>query len=98
MELDITPKQQDLLLELLRQYLPNIKIWAFGSRVKGTARTTSDLDLIAFTTSSRRVFDLQEALADSALPFKVDLLLWDELPEHFKENIRQQYIELLSEK
>ena len=98
MALDITPAQHDLLLKLLRQYLPNVAIWAFGSRVKGTARTTSDLDIVAFTTPSRRVFDLKEAFEDSALPFKVDLLLWDELPENFKKNIQGQYIELLTPK
>jgi len=97
-ELDITQAQQALLLQLLQQYLPNVGVWAFGSRVKGCARATSDLDLVIFCSPEQkhRVFALQEALEESALPFKVDLLIWDEIPANFKTNIQRQYIELVS--
>lgn len=94
--LDVTPAQQALLLQLLRQFLPGVAVWAFGSRVRGNARATSDLDLAIFSRSEhkRQVFDLQEALEESALPFKVDLLVWDEIPENFKANIQQHHVEL----
>ena len=95
-KLDITPGQQTLLMQLLQQFLPNIGVWAFGSRVKGNARPTSDLDLVVFANPLQRsqVFALQEALEESNLPFRVDLLIWDEIPESFKTNIQRQYIEL----
>jgi predicted nucleotidyltransferase len=98
--LDIRPEQKALLLQLLQQHLPNVTVWAFGSRVKGSARTTSDLDLAVFSSPEQRhqVFALQEALEESNLPFKVDLLIWDEIPANFKINIQQQYIELVDEK
>jgi uncharacterized protein len=96
--LDITQAQQALLLQLLQQYLPDVGVWAFGSRVQGCARVTSDLDLVIFSSPAqkRRVFDLQEALEESALPFKVDLLIWDEIPEQFKTSIQRQHMELLN--
>lgn len=47
MALDIRPKDLELLLQLLQTYLPEAAIWAFGSRVSGTAIETSDLDLVA---------------------------------------------------
>lgn len=96
--LDITPEQRRLLLELLGQFLPHIKVWAFGSRVKGTARVTSDLDLVVFSEPTQReqVSALQEACEESALPFKVDILVWNEIPENFKVEIQRHFIELIN--
>ncbi len=95
--LDLTPAQHSLLLKLLQQFLPNVGVWVFGSRVKGSARPSSDLDLVVFAKSSQRsqVFALQEALEESNLPFRVDLLIWNEIPENFKSNIQSQFIELV---
>jgi len=89
----ISAEQGRLLLRLLRQYLPGVTVWAYGSRVKGTARPNSDLDLVAFTTPEQRrlVADLRDALDESNLSFIVDLHLWDDLPESFHERIRESY-------
>lgn len=94
---DILPNQQKLLMQLLQQFLPNVGVWAFGSRIKGQARATSDLDLVVFTPPSQRssVFALQEALEESNLPFRVDILIWNEIPENFRTNIKNQYLELV---
>lgn len=96
--LDITPGQRALLIQLLQQFLPGVCVWAFGSRVKGSARSTSDLDLVVFAEPSQRpqVFALREALEESNLPFRVDLLIWDEIPDNFKTNIQNQFIELIA--
>jgi predicted nucleotidyltransferase len=97
--LDIKPQHQNLLLNLLKQFLPGIQVWAFGSRVKGCARATSDLDLVVFTNTTQKsqVFALQEALDESNFPYKVDLLIWNEIPDSFKENIKEKYIRVLAE-
>lgn len=96
--LDILPGQKILLLQLLQQFLPGVGVWAFGSRVKGNARLTSDLDLVIYAAPSQRsqVFALQEALEESNLPFKVDLLIWDEIPDNFKTHIQNQFFELVA--
>jgi predicted nucleotidyltransferase len=96
--LDITPDQKTLLLQYLQQFLPDVGVWAFGSRTKGMARPTSDLDLVLFINPAQKsqVFALLEALEESNLPFKVDLLIWDEIPDNFKTNIQQQFIELVA--
>ncbi|QWF72206.1 nucleotidyltransferase domain-containing protein [Methylomonas paludis] len=98
-ELTITPKQYSLLLKLLQQFLPAVRVWAFGSRIKGCAQTTSDLDLAVFAKPSQKpqVFALQEALEESNLPFRVDLLIWDDIPENFKINIQAQFVELVAD-
>lgn len=94
----LTPEQHGLLLALIGRFLPDTQVWAFGSRVKGLARSSSDLDLLFFIRPEQRsqLFALHEALEESALPFRVDLLIWDEIPEHFRENIQQAYYPLVS--
>ena len=92
--IDITTGQKETLLAFLRQFIPAVAVWAYGSRVKGTARTNSDLDLVAFTTPAQRsvVSELKDAIAESNIPFLVDLHVWDEVPERFREIIREKYV------
>ncbi len=95
--IDITKEQRKALLALLRRYIPGVAVWAYGSRVKWTARPNSDLDLVAFTTPEQRplVSELKDELAESsAIPFLVDLHVWDEVPERFREIIRREYVVL----
>ncbi|MBF0426769.1 MAG: nucleotidyltransferase domain-containing protein [Magnetococcales bacterium] len=91
--LDLTPEQEATVQVLLRRFLPGVTVWAYGSRVKGTARTYSDLDLVVFATSTQRalVSELKEVLDESNLPFPVDVLVWDELPERFRRTIEEKY-------
>lgn len=94
--LDITTEQRKTLLDLLCRFIPGVAVWAYGSRVKWTARPDSDLDLVVFTTPSQRqrVVELKEALDESSLPFLVDIHVWDEVPEKFHEIIRREYVVL----
>ena len=95
--IDISPGQRKELLGLIHRYLPNVEVWAFGSRVKWTARSNSDLDLVAFARSADagRVSRLAEALEESSLPFRVDLLVWENIPENFQRNIQERYVVLV---
>lgn len=94
--IDITTEQRKTLLALLRRFIPGVAVWAYGSRVKWTARPNSDLDLVAFTApeQSNIVSELKEALAESDLPFLVDFHVWDEVPERFHAIIRKEYVVL----
>jgi len=94
--IDITAGQRKMLLALLHQFIPGVAVWAYGSRVKWTARSNSDLDLVSFTTPAQGhlVSELKEAFAESDLPFLVDFHVWDEVPERFHEIIRKEYVVL----
>lgn len=64
------------------------RFYAFGSRVKGTMRKFSDLDLcfkdaISLSEQSRILEDFEE----SDLPFRVDLLDWNKIDERFRQYI-----------
>jgi predicted nucleotidyltransferase len=95
--IQMTDRQREMLLGFLRRFIPGAAVWAYGSRVRHTARPHSDLDLVVFTSSAQRrsVVELKEALSKSELSFAVDLHDWDEVPERFHEIIRKEYVVLL---
>ena len=92
--IDITTEQRKTVLSLLEKHLPNTTVWVYGSRVKWTAHPQSDLDMVVFATPEQnsQVFDLREALEESNLPFRVDLFVWDDVPERFRKHIKQDYV------
>jgi predicted nucleotidyltransferase len=94
--IDITARHRQLLLSLLRRFVPGVAVWAYGSRVKGTARPNSDLDLVVFSKPAQRlhVSELKEAFDESDLPFVIDLHIWDEVPRRFHGIIRKEYVVL----
>jgi len=96
LSLDLRERHLAEIIRLLALRLPGVEAWAYGSRVNGSARPASDLDLVVFASpeQSRQVGDLMEAFEESSLPFRVDLFVWDELPEQFKKNIQAQHIAL----
>lgn len=48
--IDLTSNQRAEVLALLNRYIPDTEVWAYGSRVKFTAKPHSDLDLVVFTS------------------------------------------------
>lgn len=97
MNIDLTPAQRELILELIERHLPNTTVWVYGSRTKGTARRYSDLNMVVFSTPEqwRDVSDLEDAFEESDLPFRVDLFTWDRTPDSFKANIEAEHIALV---
>ena len=97
-EIILPPEQLQLVLNLTRAHLPGVEVWAYGSRLRGNPRRYSDLDLVAFATpeQSSQANDLREAFEESDLPIRVDLFLWDELPDSFHREIERQYAVLQS--
>lgn len=95
---DITADQRKTLLALLKRHLPNTTAWAYGSRVKWSARPQSDLDLVVFAKPEheRRVSELREAFEESNLPFRVDLLVWRTLPEQYRKQIEAEHVVLVA--
>ena len=95
-DIDLTADQRRIVLHLVRAHLPDVDVWAYGSRVNGNARPHSDLDIVAFTApgQNERVADLRHAFEESDLPFTIDLFAWDDLPESFHRHIERGYVVL----
>ena len=95
----ITAVERRIVLALLKEHLPDTTAWVYGSRVAGTARANSDLDLVVFTTPEqmRQVGELRDAFEESNLPFRVDLFVWDAVPENYRAQIRRRHAVLVNQ-
>ena len=97
MPLDIRPDHLKIVEEILEKHLPDREVWAFGSRVNGTAKETSDLDLVVIGENSldfQTLGALRDDFSESNLPYKVDLVDWAKIGETFREIIRKDKIRI----
>jgi len=88
--LDILPEHLDIVKTILSAFVPDCEVRAFGSRCNGTARKYSDLDLCICGSEKldwKLFADIKDALMESDLPFRVDLLDYHIVPEHFRDKI-----------
>ncbi len=86
-----------MLMSLLREHLPDVEVWAYGSRVDGRSHEGSDLDLVLRGPGLnkipfRKLMDFEEALQDSCIPIIVEARDWAQLPERFHREIERQYV------
>ena len=84
---------------LLREHLPDVAVWAYGSRVNGRSHDGSDLDLVLRGPGLKRIpggalGDFEEALRESTIPFLVEAHDWAWLPEEFHREIERQHVVL----
>ena len=94
-DLTITNEELAIVKQILQNHIPNLEVWAFGSRVKGNAKPYSDLDLAVITReplSLQAHADLVDAFSESDLPWKVDIVDWALLTENFKHVVQSQYM------
>jgi len=95
MPLDVRPEHLAMVQDILRRHVPDREVWAFGSRVTGKARGTSDLDLcvigeipLSYETSARLRYDFSE----SDIPYTVDVIDWATTSESFRKIIEQDTV------
>ncbi|MDD3329550.1 MAG: nucleotidyltransferase domain-containing protein [Zoogloea sp.] len=96
-QLDLAPRHLALLQDILASHVPEAEVWAYGSRVHGTAHEGSDLDLVLRHPDdpAKDVANwpaLQEALQASPLPMLVEVQLWNRLPAGFHPEIERRYV------
>ena len=98
--LHLSPRHRAQLEALLREHLPDVEVWAYGSRITGASHDGSDLDLVLRAPDLRkipigRLSDLWEALRESTIPFLVEARDWARLPEEFHGKIERDYVVLV---
>jgi predicted nucleotidyltransferase len=95
MKVDLSVTHVELVKSILRDNLEKgVIVWIFGSRVRGTAKPYSDIDLaidnnqapLSFTDEAK----LKEAFEDSSLPFSVDIVDLNSVSEEFKNLIQDE--------
>jgi predicted nucleotidyltransferase len=98
--IDLLQEDLAILLGVLRACLPpGTRVWVFGSRATGAARRYSDLDL-ALLGDERLDLDmlrrLQEALSESDLTIKVDVVDLCAVDPAFRRRIEVEMVPLPS--
>lgn len=73
----LEPKYRDQLLDIINQSMKGFKgkVFLFGSRARGTPRTTSDIDLAVSPGASEAMVSLlRENLENSTIPYSTDVI------------------------
>lgn len=83
------------LLRIIHTYLPDCKVWLFGSRATGKQRSGSDIDLaldngqkISWNIITKMLRDIDE----TTIPMAVDLVDMYTVTEDFKNEVYQKGI------
>lgn len=89
-------KDRQTLVDIFKTATVPIEVWAYGSRVNGTAHEGSDLDMVLRSHNLQRLpietlLDLKEKITESNIPILVELFDWARLPESFHRNIEAKY-------
>ncbi len=96
----LSSKHRAVIEALLREHLPGVEVWAYGSRVNGRSHDGSDLDLVMRGPGLNEIpigqlGDFEEAVRDSTIPFLVEARDWARLPERFHREIERGYVVLV---
>ena len=89
---DLRPDHWAIVRNALRRHVPDREVLVFGSRATWKAKDYSDLDLAIMGEEPlplQVASVLDEALGESALPFKVDVVDWARIDDGFRRIIRR---------
>ena len=95
-KLDLKPRHAEIVRRILGAHVPEVEVWAYGSRVTGDSHDGSDLDLVLRhpeqqAAGQRKLGQLKTALEESDLPILVDVLDLAYLPVAFQREIERAY-------
>ena len=79
--------------------MPDVEVWAYGSRVNGRSHDGSDLDLVLRgpelkVLPAQHLAAFANAVCESTIPFLVEARDWARLPERFRREIERDHIVL----
>jgi predicted nucleotidyltransferase len=93
--IDLPPAQLATVKSILAKHAPGLKVVAFGSRVRGTPKPYSDLDLCIMSDvplSLEALSSLRAAFSESDLPIRVDIVDWSTTEDAFRRIIEGQAV------
>jgi type I restriction enzyme S subunit len=83
-----------IINDILQANVPNCKVKAFGSRIKGEFKENSDLDLAIVGNEKlgfSKMGELRLSFEESDLPFRVDILDYNSISENFRNIIDRNF-------
>ncbi len=101
MKFGMTDQQFELLSKLVIQPLKDqgLKVYIFGSRVRSSHHTYSDVDIL-FTPEENQflppgyISTIKENIMESSFPFAVDIVNEKELASSYRTSVFSERIEL----
>ena len=92
--INVSAEQLETIKRILAEYAGNCEVRAFGSRVNGSAKGYSDLDVALVAPNKiklRTKMLLREAFEESDLPFRVDIIDYHAASDEFRAIIDAKY-------
>ncbi len=81
---------EDRHFKILKEIFRDKKPYIFGSRIRGSHKKFSDIDLcLKEDISIFELADLEDKLRESDLPFKVDVVRFSKSDDDFVESIEK---------
>ena len=95
-QLHLSSRHRHILERLIRKHLPDVDVWAYGSRVNGRSHDGSDLDLVLRGPGLKEIpvdqlVNFSQAVHDSTIPFLVEARDWARLPVRFHAEIERDH-------
>lgn len=91
--LQLETHHKQIVKGILKKY--PYTFYVYGSRAKRTARKLSDLDLCYLENiPDSLVYNIEEELKESDLPFLVDLVSWKRMKANFREQIKKDLVKI----
>lgn len=91
-KLHVPKKHLQMVLEVIEKHIPDSEVWAYGSRVSGDCHAGSDLDLVVRGCASKELMNLKTGFQDSNIPFLIDAVRWESIPDYFQNEIKEKYV------
>ena len=92
--IDLKKELLDKVKQILNANVPQYKALMFGSRIYGTARKFSDIDIALIGPEKidwREIENLKDVFAESDLPMIVDIVDFNSVSKSFKMIINKNY-------
>ena len=92
--IDLAPRHLDMVKAILAEHVPDCEVRVFGSRIRGTAKPYSDLDLVVVGPEKLprdRIRLLAEAFEESTLPMRVEAQDWHAISPEFQAVIEEKF-------
>ena len=100
MKFGFTENELDYFQKELVSPLKDIdaKVWIFGSRARGDHQKFSDVDILVESHDEKinqLLSSIREKFEEGSFPYKIDLLLLEDLAKSYRDSVLKDRIELI---
>lgn len=91
--LNVKPRHLAIVQDILKSTCPHHDVWAYGSRVNSDPERFYDgvdLDLVVLGKTPP-LYDLKNQFSNCNVPYLIDIVAMDYIPNHFKTEIQRKY-------